>query len=149
MRCHPRGVDDSFGTVLIAIAVAAAVVACVSYVGSGAIYRGLGRTGLSLDEPDLRPSPLPGTAAWDAEAEADLRQLLEAKSARREARGQPALDVEAELAALSSSSSQADPALREEVRGLVEATNERRVRRGRPPLDVEREVDRRLRDLGA
>jgi hypothetical protein len=142
-------VDDSFGTVLIAIAVVAAVVACISYVGSGAIYRGIGRTGLSLDEPDLRPSPLPGTAAWDAEADAELRQLLEAKSARREARGEPPLDVEAELAALSSSAPPADAALCEEVRELVVATNERRARRGQPPLDVEQEVDRRLRDLGA
>jgi hypothetical protein len=149
MRCHPRGVDDSFGTVLIAIAVAAAVVAAISYVGSGAIYRGLGRTGLSLDEPDLRPSPLPGTAAWEAEADAELRQLLEAKSARREARGEPPLDVDAELAALSGQGRQVDPALREEVRELVLATNERRARRGQPPLDVEQEVERRLRDSGA
>jgi hypothetical protein len=149
MRCHPRGVDDSFGTVLIAIAVVAAVVACISYVGSGAIYRGLGRTGLSLDEPDLRPSPLPGTPAWEEEASAELRQLLEAKSARREARGQPPLDIDAELAALSAPAQGSDPALREEVRELVIAANERRARRGEPPLDVEQEIDRRLRDLGA
>jgi hypothetical protein len=142
-------VDDYFGTVLIAIAVVAAVVACISYAGAGAIYRGLGRTGLSLDEPDLRPSPLPGTAAWEAEADAELRQLLEAKSARREARGEPPLDVEAELAALSGPSHDADPALREEVRELVVAANERRARRGQPPLDVEREIERRLRHLGA
>jgi len=142
-------VDDSFGTVLIAIAVVAAIVACVSYVGSGAIYRGLGRTGLSLDEPELRPDPLPGTAAWDAEAEAEVRQLLEAKSARREARGEPTLDVEAELATLSRRTPEADPGLRAEVRELVVAANERRERRGQPPLDVERETDRRLRDLGA
>ena len=140
---------EAFGTVLIAIAVVAAAVACLSFVGSGKIYRGLGRTGLSLDEPELRPAPQPGSAAWDAEAAAELRQLLEAKSARREARGEGPLDVEAELAELSQPAPTADPALRAEVRELVVATNERRARRGEPPLDVEAEIDRRLRDLGA
>jgi hypothetical protein len=88
---------EAFGIVVIAIALVAAVAACVSYVGSGQIYRGLGRTGLSLDEPELRREPEPGTAAWQAEAEAELRQLLQARSARREARGEEPLDVEAEV----------------------------------------------------
>jgi hypothetical protein len=74
--------------------------------------------------------------------------LLEAKSARREARGQAPLDVDAELAALTSAPAQADAVLREEVRQLVVARNERRARQGKPPLDVEAEVDRELRDLG-
>lgn len=141
--------EEAFGTVLILIAVVAAAVACLSYVGSGQIYRGLGRTGLSLDEPELRPTPQQGSAAWDAEAAEELRQLLEAKSARREARGEQPLDVDAELAQLSQPAQSTDPALRAEVRELVVATNERRVRRGDPPLDVETEVERRLRDLGA
>jgi hypothetical protein len=140
---------EAFGTVLIAIAVIGAAVACLSFIGSGRIYRGLGRTGLSLDEPELRPTPQPGSPAWDAEAAAELRQLLEAKSARREARGEEPLDVDAELAQLSRPAHAADPALREEVRELVVATNERRARRGQPPLDVEAEIERRLRDLGA
>ena len=76
--------------------------------------------------------------------------MLEAKSARREARGEAPLDIDAELASLSApKASSADPALREEVRQLVEARNERRQRQGKPPLDVETEVDRELRDLGA
>jgi len=141
--------EEAFGTVLIAIAVVAAAVACLSFIGSGQIYRGLGRTGLSLDEPELRPTPQPGSPAWDAEAAAELRQLLEAKSARREARGEGPLDVDAELAHLSQPAQDADPALREEVRELVVATNERRARRGEPPLDVDAEVERRLRDFGA
>lgn len=140
---------EVFGTVLIAIAVVAAVIAGLSFVGTGSIYRGIGRTGLSLDEPELRPAPEPGSPAWQAEADAELRQLLEAKSARRAARGEPPLDVEAELARLTEREAAVDPALREEVRELVVASNERRVRRGQPPLDVEPEVDRRLRDLGA
>jgi hypothetical protein len=140
---------ESFGVVVIAIAVVSALVACASYVGSGRIYRGLGRTGLSLDEPELRPGPPPGSSAWQAEADAELRQLLDAKSARSEARGDGPLDVEAEIARLSQPLRTPDPALRAEVRDLVVATNERRARRGQSPLDVEAEVDRRLDELGA
>jgi hypothetical protein len=140
---------EVFGTVLIAIAVVGAVVAGLSFIGSGTIYRGLGRTGLSLDEPELRPAPEPGSPAWQAEADAELRQLLEAKSARRVARGEPPLDLEAELARLTEPAPMIDPALREEVRELVVASNERRLRRGEPPLDVDREIERRLRDLSA
>jgi hypothetical protein len=140
---------ESFGVVLIAIALVAAVVACLSYAGSGGIYRGLGRTGLSLDEPDLRPGPTPGSSAWQAEADAELRQLLEAKSARSETRGDGPLDVEAELLRLAEATVSVDPKLRAEVREMVVATNERRGRRGEPQLDVEAEIDRRLGELGA
>ena len=139
---------ESFGVVVIAIAVVAALIACASYVGSGRLYRGIGCSGLSLVEPGLRPAPQPGSAAWQAEAETELRQLLDAKSARSEARGDGAIDVEAELARLSRRTRQVDPALRDEVRDLVVATNERRLRRGQPPLHVEAEVDRRLDDVG-
>ena len=141
--------DEAFGTVLIAVAVVAAAIACVSYLGAGKAYRGIGRTGLSLDEPDSRPGPQPGSPAWQAEADAELRQLLEAKSARREDRGEAPLDVEAELRRLSTRAHAADPALREEVRELVVASNERRARHGEPPLDVDAEVERRLREFGA
>jgi hypothetical protein len=73
---------------------------------------------------------------------------VEAKSARREARGEAALDIDAEIASLTRPAG-ADAALRDEVRQLVVARNERRERRGQAPLDVETEVDRQLRDLGA
>ncbi len=139
-----------FGTVLIAVVLVAIVVACLSYIGSGAIYRGLGRTGLSLDEPDLTRGPAPGSPGAHAEAREEIRQMLEAKSDRREARGQAPLDIDAEMADLTMGSGAApDAALREEVRQLVVAGNERRMRRGEEPLDVKAEVDRQLRDLGA
>lgn len=89
---------DHFGTIVIVIAIAAAVAAVLSYVGTSEIYRDLGRTGLALDEPELRPGPERGSVASWAEAEAELRQLVEAKSARRAARGEPPLDVDAEVA---------------------------------------------------
>jgi hypothetical protein len=140
---------EAFGTVLIVVCVIAVVVAVASYWGSGAIYSGLGRSGgLSMeDEGGRRPAPTPHSPAAMAEAQEEIRQLLEAKSARREARGQAPLDIDSELAALSAPSVQADPGLRDEVRQLVVARNDRRARQGKPPLDVEAEVERQLRDL--
>ena len=136
-----------FGTVMIVVAVVAAVVAAASYWGSGRVYSGLGRSGaMTMDDA---PRAEPGDSApTGAVAQEEIRQMLEAKSARREARGEVALDVDAEMEALMRTPP-ADDALREEVRQLVVARNERRARHGEEPLDVEAEVDRQLRDLGA
>lgn len=139
---------ESFGTVVIAVAVLGAVVAALSYLRSGAVYRGLGRGGLSLDEPGLRKDPAQGSPAWQADADMELRQLLEAKAARAEARGEEPIDVEVELARMRELMSAADPELRAEVREIVIASNERRARRGQPLLDVDAEVERRLQDTG-
>jgi hypothetical protein len=143
---------DSFGTILIVIVVVGVIVAVISYIGSGALYSGIGRAGgLSLDEPDLRPGPRAGTPAARAEADEEIRQMVEAKNVRRAARGEAPLDVDAEIASLTAPAPGGgqDQALREEVRQLVVARNERRARQGRPPLDVEEEIDRQLRELGA
>src|SRR5687768_5064248 len=122
----------------------------VAYVGSGKLYDGIGKGAFSLDQPDRPKGPQPGSAAYNAEAEAETRQMLEAKSALREARGESPLDIDAEYAALTRPASTGrDEALRDEVRQFVISSNERRVRRGEEPLDVEAEVDRQLRDLGA
>jgi hypothetical protein len=143
-------VEETFGTVVIVLAVVAAVFAAAAYVGSGRLYDGIGKGAFSLDQPDRPRGPQPGTAAYDAEAEAETRQLLEAKSALRESRGETPLDIDAEYAALTAPAAPGrDEALRDEVRQLVIARNERRARKGEPPLDVEQEVDRQLRDLGA
>ena len=136
----------AFGTVVIVLALVAVVVAVLSYWGSGRIYGGLGKGGLGMDH-DERPSSAPA-GPQSAEAQEEIRQMLEAKSARREARGEPPLDIESELASLTTAAPAVDPALREEVRQLVVARNERRARQGKEPLDVEAEVERELRDLG-
>ncbi len=133
---------DAFGTVLIAVSLLAVVVAAISYWGSGRIYNGLGRGDLELE----RDRPASTDSA--AEAREEIRQMLQAKSERREARGEAPIDVEAELASLTSAPAASDPGLREEVRQLVIARNERRLRQGKEPLDVEAEVERELRDLG-
>ena len=141
--------EETFGTVVIIVAVVAALFAAAAYVGSGRLYEGIGKGAFSLDQPDRPKGPQPGTAAYDAEAEAETRQMLEAKSALRVARGESPLDIDAEYAALTRPAPGGrDEALREEVRQLVVARNERRMARGQEPLDVEAEVERQLRDLG-
>jgi hypothetical protein len=143
-------VEESFGTVVIVIAVIAALFAVAAYVGSGKLYDGIGKGAFSLDQPDKPKGPQPGSTAYAAEAEAETRQMLEAKSALRVARGESPLDIDAEYAALTRAAPPSqDDALRDEVRQLVIASNDRRMRRGEEPLDVEEEVDRQLRDLGA
>ncbi len=132
-----------FGTVIIVISIVAVLVAAVSYWGSGRIYGGLGASDLMMQRETAAAAP------DSAEAREEIRQMLEAKSARREARGEAPLDVEAELAALTSGTpSRGDPVLREEVRQLVIARNQRRLRQGKEPLDVDAEVERQLRSLG-
>jgi hypothetical protein len=137
---------DVFGTVLIVVSVVAIVVAAVSYLGTGRAYRGIGRGDLGMEREPARAAPRPPT---HAEAQEEIRQMLEAKSARLQARGEPPLDVDAELAALTGGSAEHDPGLREEVRQHVIARNARLRRQGKEPLDVEAEVERQMRTLGA
>jgi hypothetical protein len=134
-----------FGTVLIVVSVIGVLVAAASYWGSGRMYSRIGRGGLGMEHD--RPAR-PASAITQAEAQEEIRQMIEAKSARREARGEAPLDVDAEIAALGSGDPQHDPTLREEVRQLVIARNERRRRQGKEPLDVGAEVERQLRSLG-
>jgi hypothetical protein len=137
----------TFGTVLIIVVAVAIVVALISVIGTGDLYRSIGRGAFSMDEPIRPAGPPPGSPAAKAEADEEIRQLVEAKNARRVARGQAPLDVEAEIAALTTSPEpDVDEDLRDEVRQVVLATNERRIARGQAPLDVETEVERRLRD---
>jgi hypothetical protein len=131
-----------FGTVIIVVSIVAVLVAAASYWGSGRVYGGIGASDLVM-----RRETGGASAPDSAEAREEIRQMLEAKSARRQARGEAPLDVDAEMAALTSPGGE-DPALREEVRQLVVARNERRLRQGKEPLDVEAEVERQLRSLG-
>ena len=140
---------DTFGIVVIVVGIVAAIAAVASYAGSGKLYASIGKGQFALDTDDRPPGPKPGSQAAMAEQAEEVRQMIQARSDRREARGEPPLDVEAEVAALLQPPAGDDPELREEVRQLVIARNERRARRGEEPLDVEAEVDRQLRDLGA
>ena len=143
---HNRGVEQAFGYVLFAVVILAVIAALISLRGDR--YQHIGRGGLFEDEPRRDVAP-PAVVA--AERDDEIRQMLDARNARRTAKGQEPLDVEAELLRLTSAPTpvDADPALVAEVRDLVEARNRRRARQGKPPLDVEEEVRRQLRDLGA
>jgi hypothetical protein len=86
------------------------------------------------------------------ERETEIRQMLQARNERRARRGEPELDVEAELARLTEqtealASAQQDRGIEEEVLQLVIARNERRERQGLEPLDIEAEVARTLAEL--
>ena len=145
--------ERAFTIVLFVVVGVAVVGAVVSLVMSGDAWSGVGRGEMSIG--DDRPaggrsaSALPPAQA--AEREADIRSMLEARAARRVARGEAAGDVEAELAELlrpAPASASVDSELEEEVRMLVESRNARRVERGEEPLDVDAEVARRLREYG-
>jgi len=140
------------GYVLAAITLFALPIAAVAFARSGPAWRGIGKGPFAIEgatPPSRlgRPAPPVDPAIQAAEA----RQMLEAKSYRRQQRGEPALDVEAEVARLLESPQAAGPGLderlRAEVRELVVARNERLMRGGQPPLDIEAEVERQLGDL--
>jgi hypothetical protein len=139
-------VESGLAVVVIVVSILGIVAAVVAFIGSGRLYEQVGKGAFSIDEG--RTGPAPDTPAARAEAQEEIRQLVEARSALREARGEAPLDVDAEVAALTQPpGSGVDDALREEVRQLMIARNERRVARGEEPLDVEAEVDRKLREL--
>jgi hypothetical protein len=139
--------EEAFGYVLFAVVIVAAIVAVATFAGARRSYDQIGRGGLSLNEDlDRRPSgPAVPPAVAAAERDAEIRQMIGARNARREARGQEPLDVDEEVRRLTGPT--VDPGLRDEVRVLVEARNRRRVRQGKEPLDVEQEVERQLREI--
>jgi hypothetical protein len=134
--------QDVFATLVWVVAGVGAVVALITLAGTARSYRDIGGGGLTHDS-DATSGAAAGGA--DAERDEEIRQMLDARNARRERRGEPPVDVDAELAALARPA--VDEGLREEVRQLVVARNHRRVRAGKSPLDVEAEVERRIRDL--
>jgi hypothetical protein len=139
------GMQDAFGIVLVVVVVLAAIVAIATLGGFGRAYDQIGRGGMSLRDGSDRPVGEITPAMAAGERDEEIRQMLEARNARRRRQGREPLDVEAEMAALARPA--IDPGLAREVRDLVIARNARRARQGKEPLDVEAEVQRRLRDL--
>jgi hypothetical protein len=140
--------QDAFGIVLFVVVGIGFVLAIVSLFGRGRMYDDIGRGGLSIGEDrDLRPNAPESAPISRAEREDEIRQMLEARNARRAARGEAPLDVEQELRELTRPPAAQDPEIVEEVRTLVQARNARRIARGEEPLDVEAEIERQLRDL--
>jgi hypothetical protein len=143
----------SNGEAILLIVLAAIPIGALTFaLGAGGAYRQIGKGQFAVEfEHDLPQSSDTDESGSAEVREAELRQLLEAKAYRQSARGEPPLDVEAELERLLAEerpvAGVADAQLREEVRQLVVARNERRERKGQEPLDVEAEVDRQLREL--
>jgi hypothetical protein len=119
-----------------------------STMAGGSLYDKIGEGGLSAGPSS---SPPTNTPQGQAEQELEIRQMLRARSERLVRNGEPALDIDAELAQLlqpaNTTVGKHDVGLTEEVRQLVVARNERRVRSGEEPMDVETEVQRTLTEL--
>jgi hypothetical protein len=138
--------QEAFGIVIFVVVGVGIVLAILSLFFRARLYDEIGRGGLSINEDRSAASP-PGGPVDLAERDDEIRQMLGARNARAEARGEAGVDVEHELRRLTAPA--AHPELRAEVRDMVLARNARRIDRGEPPLDVEAEVDRQLRELGA
>ena len=137
--------EDAFGTIVWVVAIVGAIVAVFTLVGTGRSYREIGGGGLVRDDDGVSGGRAVDTAA---ERDEEIRQMLGARNARRERRGEAPLDIEDEIAALDRAPPDpVDDELRAEIRAHVVARNARRVRGGQEPLDVDEEIERRIRDL--
>jgi hypothetical protein len=146
-----------FGTVGLSV-----VMSIVFLLSKGSMYDEIGSGGFPSEgespgggspfgesAPDYH-SMAGGSALGQAEREQEIRQMLQARSERRVRRGEPALDVDAEVARLLAAqpaSTGHDPGIAEEVLQLVVARNERRERQGLEPLDLEAEVARTMAEM--
>ena len=84
------GVDDAFIAVVVLVSVVALVIAVVLLATSGGAYDQIGRGGLADEAPERRETY--------ADVVAEVRAHVEDRNARRVARGEAPLDVEAEIA---------------------------------------------------
>lgn len=135
---------QAFGTVLWVVCGLGAVAAFIALISGPKTWKEYGKDHL-LMESDLSRGPASGSAAAIAERDTEIRELLEARNARRLRRGEAPIDVEQELARLTAP--MIDPELRQEIRDLVIARNLRRERQGKPPLEVEAEIEREIASL--
>ncbi len=119
--------------------------------GNDSLYDQIGQGGISREEDAAGGEGLQlAGAAARAEQEEEIRQMLGARNERLLRRGEPAIDIDAEVARLLQDVAPPkshDAGLVEEVRQLVIARNERRLRQGLEGLDVDSEVERTLQEL--
>jgi hypothetical protein len=140
------------GTVLVLVVVVALPLGALAFaLGAGNALRQIGKGGFAM-EHDMPQGPRAAAPISREAREQEIRQMVEARSYRREARGEKALDIDAEVEKLlkpaaGSGALAHDQGLREEVRQLVVARNERRKRQGKKALDVEEEIERQLSEL--
>jgi hypothetical protein len=145
------GIDN--GSVLILVVLVALPLAGIAFAFAGSALKTLGKGPFAIEQelPQRSGGRLVTPPVSPEIREAEVRQMVEAKSYRRVTRGEEPLDVDAEVARLLATPPTGalgqDAELREEVRQLVVARNERRMRRGEEPLDVQAEVHRQLLEL--
>jgi hypothetical protein len=141
-------VHAAFGTVLWVVCIVAAVLAAVLFAASRKTWEDFGRNRLLMDS-ELPRSPAMNSAAALRERDDEIRQMLEARNARRARRGEAPIDIEQELSRLVAPAATADidAQLLSEIRELVVARNYRRTRAGKPALDVDAEVEREVEKL--
>jgi hypothetical protein len=137
-------VHGVFGTVVWVVAIVGGVAALVALLASRNTWQDYGKDRLMLDSEATRPAPN-RLVSPSQERDEEIRQMLEARNARRARRGEQPIDVEAELHKLTAPL--VDPQLRAEIRDLVIARNYRRTRAGKPALDVDAEVEREIARL--
>ena len=130
---------SAFNIVIWVVCILAVIIAFGALIASRKTWEDYGKGRFVMDHETPRHSGV-------AERDDEIRQLLEARNERRARRGEAPVDVDSELARLTTPA--VDPALREEIRQLVVARNHRRVRAGKPPLDVEAEIEREIAALG-
>jgi len=137
-----------FGAVALSV-----VMSLIFLFSRGSLYDQVGESGFATEHDASAdvPGPAPGSTAERDEQELEIRQMLRARSARMVGRGEPALDIDAEVSRLLAPTPAPglgrDPGIEREVRQLVLARNERRVRQGLERLDVDAEVTRTLDEL--
>ena len=142
MACDNDRVQSAFGTVVLVVCGVGVAGAVLALVLGRRTWEDYGRNHLLMERAPSQPGT--GSAAL-AERDEEIRQMLEARNARRRRRGEPELDLEAEIARLTAPA--VDDELRAEIRDLVIARNHRRARQGKPPLDVEAEIERQIAAL--
>jgi hypothetical protein len=87
--CAIIGRMDAFLVVVIGVSLIAFVIATVLLATSKGSYDEIGRGGIAVDEPERRETY--------ADVAAEVRELVELRNAHRIARGEPPLDVDAEV----------------------------------------------------
>jgi len=137
-------VQGAFGTVVLVVCGVGVAGAVVALLLGRRTWEDYGRNHLLMERHP--PAPAGGAAGALSERDEEIRQMLEARNARRRRRGEPELDIEAEVSRLTGPA--VDDELRAEIRDLVVARNHRRARQGKPALDVEAEIERQIAALG-
>jgi hypothetical protein len=141
-----QAVQGAFATVVFVVSAIGVIGAVVGLLLNRRTWDQYGKDHLLFDS-ELPQARAPSSSADLVERDEEVRQMLEARNARRRRRGEPEIDVEQELRRLITPAAAIDAELREEIRQMVVARNHRRARRGEPALDVDAEIERQIAEL--